>query len=83
MPPFAGFTGSNPVVDELLIGNRGMGTTELISGDGTRIDLRNIRSPILCFCSEGDNITPEIVQGLAGPAKAPLRCVARSKSTTL
>ena len=23
-----------------------------------RIDLRNIRSPILCFCSKGDNITP-------------------------
>ena len=23
-----------------------------------RIDLRNIRSPIICFCSKGDNITP-------------------------
>jgi len=45
------------IVDELFIGNR-MATAELVSGDGTRIDLRNIRSPILCFCSEGDNITP-------------------------
>ena len=25
---------------------------------GDRIDLRNIRSPIVCFCSKGDNITP-------------------------
>ena len=25
---------------------------------GERIDLRNIRSPIICFCSKGDNITP-------------------------
>src|SRR5262249_42628001 len=25
---------------------------------GTRIDLRNIRSPIVVFCSKGDNITP-------------------------
>ncbi|PFG51863.1 uncharacterized protein DUF3141 [Marinobacter sp. LV10R520-4] len=45
------------IVDELFIGNR-MATAELVSGDGTRIDLRHIRSPILCFCSEGDNITP-------------------------
>ena len=26
--------------------------------DGTAIDLRNIRSPIVVFCSQGDNITP-------------------------
>ena len=26
--------------------------------DGTAIDLRNIRSPIVVFCSKGDNITP-------------------------
>src|SRR5690554_482680 len=26
--------------------------------DGRRIDLRNIRSPIIVFCSKGDNITP-------------------------
>ena len=28
------------------------------AADGTRIDLRNIRSPIIVFCSHGDNITP-------------------------
>jgi len=26
--------------------------------DGTAVDLRNIRSPIVVFCSKGDNITP-------------------------
>ena len=26
--------------------------------DGTAIDLRNVRSPIVVFCSRGDNITP-------------------------
>jgi hypothetical protein len=26
--------------------------------DGQKVDLRNIRSPILVFCSEGDNVTP-------------------------
>ena len=25
---------------------------------GERVDLRNISSPIICFCSKGDNITP-------------------------
>jgi pimeloyl-ACP methyl ester carboxylesterase len=45
------------IVDELFIGNR-LATAEIKTGDGVRIDLRNIRSPILCFCSKGDNITP-------------------------
>lgn len=45
------------IVDELFIGNR-LSTAELVSDDGVRIDLRNIRSPIVVFCSEGDNITP-------------------------
>ena len=26
--------------------------------DGQKVDLRNIRSPIVVFCSEGDNVTP-------------------------
>ena len=29
-----------------------------MTSDGVRIDLRNIRSPIVVFCSYGDNITP-------------------------
>jgi hypothetical protein len=45
------------IVDQLFIGNR-LATGELVTSDGVRIDLSNIRSPIVCFCSEGDNITP-------------------------
>ena len=45
------------IVDQLFIGNQ-LATGEIIASDGIRIDLRNIRSPILCFCSKGDNITP-------------------------
>lgn len=45
------------IVDQLFIGNR-LATAEIATSDGVRIDLRNIRSPIICFCSKGDNITP-------------------------
>ncbi|MGA8055078.1 MAG: DUF3141 domain-containing protein [Burkholderiales bacterium] len=45
------------IVDQLFVGNR-LATAEIVTSDGMRIDLRNIRSPILCFCSKGDNITP-------------------------
>lgn len=45
------------IVDQLFIGNR-LATAEITTADGVRIDLRNIRSPIVCFCSKGDNITP-------------------------
>ena len=45
------------IVDKLFVGNR-LATAEITTSDGIRIDLRNIRSPIVCFCSEGDNITP-------------------------
>jgi pimeloyl-ACP methyl ester carboxylesterase len=45
------------IVDQLFIGNR-LATAEIVTRDGVRIDLRNIRSPIVCFCSKGDNITP-------------------------
>jgi pimeloyl-ACP methyl ester carboxylesterase len=45
------------IVDELFVGNR-LATAEIVTSDGQRIDLRNIRSPIVCFCSKGDNITP-------------------------
>jgi len=45
------------IVDELFVGNNlAAGRVEL--SDGTAIDLRNIRSPIVIFCSKGDNITP-------------------------
>jgi hypothetical protein len=45
------------IVDNLFIGNK-LSAGELVTSDGVRIDLRNIRSPILVFCSYGDNITP-------------------------
>jgi len=45
------------IVDELFIGNR-LATAELTAANGQRIDLRNIRTPIVVFCSKGDNITP-------------------------
>ena len=45
------------IVDQLFIGNR-LATGELTFSDGTRVDLRAIQSPIIVFCSEGDDITP-------------------------
>lgn len=45
------------IVDNLFIGNR-LATAQLVMSDGVRLDLRNIRSPIVVFCSNGDNITP-------------------------
>ena len=45
------------IVDQLFVGNR-LATGEIVTAKGERIDLRNIRSPIICFCSKGDNITP-------------------------
>ena len=37
---------------------QGEAAVELTLSDGTWVDLRSIRSPILVFCSRGDNITP-------------------------
>lgn len=45
------------IVDELFVGNK-LASAEILARDGTRIDLRNIRSPIVVFCSKADNITP-------------------------
>ena len=45
------------MVDNLFIGNK-LSTAQIVTSDGIRLDLREIRSPIICFCSEGDNITP-------------------------
>jgi pimeloyl-ACP methyl ester carboxylesterase len=45
------------ITDNLFVGNK-LERGELEGWDGTRIDLRNIRSPIIVFCSEGDDITP-------------------------
>jgi pimeloyl-ACP methyl ester carboxylesterase len=45
------------IVDELFVGNK-LAAGGIQTSDGTAIDLRNIRSPIVVFCSRGDNITP-------------------------
>jgi pimeloyl-ACP methyl ester carboxylesterase len=45
------------IVDELFVGNK-LAAGGIQTSDGTAIDLRNIRSPIVVFCSKGDNITP-------------------------
>ncbi len=45
------------IVDQLFVGNK-LSTANILTSDGMRVDLRNIRAPIVCFCSKGDNITP-------------------------
>lgn len=45
------------IADNLFVGNR-LAAGEIRTSGGKRIDLRNIKSPIVCFCSWGDNITP-------------------------
>jgi len=45
------------MVDNLFVGNK-LSTGQIVTRDGIRLDIRNIKSPILCFCSKSDNITP-------------------------
>jgi Protein of unknown function (DUF3141) len=45
------------IVDELFVGNN-LAAGRIHTSDGTAVDLRNIGSPIVVFCSKGDNITP-------------------------
>jgi pimeloyl-ACP methyl ester carboxylesterase len=45
------------IVDELFVGNR-LTAGKIVASDGERIDLRKIKSPIIVFCSFGDDITP-------------------------
>jgi pimeloyl-ACP methyl ester carboxylesterase len=45
------------IVDELFVGNN-LAAGRIKMSDGETVDLRNIRSPIVVFCSEGDNVTP-------------------------
>jgi hypothetical protein len=45
------------IADQLFVGNK-LVSGELRSSNGTRVDLRNIKSPIIVFCSWGDDITP-------------------------
>lgn len=45
------------MLENLFIGNK-LSTAQVVTQDGTRLDLRDIKSPIICFCSKKDNITP-------------------------
>ena len=45
------------IVDQLFVGNN-LAAAKIQTSEGKPLDLRNIRSPIVVFCSEGDNITP-------------------------
>jgi pimeloyl-ACP methyl ester carboxylesterase len=45
------------IADQLFVGNK-LACGELHRSDDIRIDLRNIKSPIIVFCSHGDDITP-------------------------
>ena len=45
------------IVDNLFVGNK-LSTAGMVTADGVQLDPRKIRSPIICLCSKGDNITP-------------------------
>jgi len=45
------------MVDNLFIRNK-FSTSQIITSDGIRLDVREVKTPIVCFCSHGDNITP-------------------------
>ncbi|HEY5830882.1 MAG TPA: DUF3141 domain-containing protein [Hyphomicrobiaceae bacterium] len=45
------------MVDNLFIGNK-FSTGQIVTSDGIRLDIREVKTPIVCFCSRGDNITP-------------------------
>jgi len=45
------------IADNLFVGNK-LTAGEIHTSDGIRVDLRNIKSPIIVLCSWGDNITP-------------------------
>lgn len=45
------------MLDNLFIGNK-LSTAQIVTQDGQRLDLRDIKAPIICFCSKKDNITP-------------------------
>ncbi|EJZ18733.1 DUF3141 domain-containing protein (plasmid) [Rhizobium sp. Pop5] len=45
------------IVDELFVSNN-LAAGHIKTSKGEAIDLRNIRAPVVVFCSKGDNITP-------------------------
>ncbi len=45
------------IADNLFVGNK-LSTGGIRSSEGWRLDLRNVKSPVIVLCSWGDNITP-------------------------
>ena len=45
------------IADNLFVGNK-LTSGEIRTSSGVRVDLRNIKSPIIVLCSWGDDITP-------------------------
>lgn len=45
------------IADNLFVGNK-LREGGIVTSKGERVDLRNVRSPIVVFCSWGDDITP-------------------------
>lgn len=45
------------MVDNLFIANK-FSTSQIVTSDDIRLDMREVKAPIVCFCSHGDNITP-------------------------
>ena len=45
------------MVDNLFVENK-LSTAQIVTSDGIRLDIREVKAPIVCFCSQGDNITP-------------------------
>jgi pimeloyl-ACP methyl ester carboxylesterase len=45
------------MVDNLFVGNK-FSTAQIVTSEGIRLDIREVKTPIVCFCSHGDNITP-------------------------
>ena len=43
--------------DNLFVGNK-FATGQIVTSDGIHLDIREVKTPIICFCSQGDNITP-------------------------
>ena len=56
-PVLLNATEMQAIADQLFVGNK-LASDELRSSNGMRVDLRNIKSPIIVFCSWGDDITP-------------------------
>ena len=43
--------------DNLFVGNK-FSIGQIVTSDGVHLDIREVKTPIVCFCSHGDNITP-------------------------